>query len=50
MYKDLLFESTDDGVGVLTINKERSMNVLNGDRPYDSSKDFVTEKLPAENH
>ena len=31
MYKDLLFESTPDGVGVLTINKERSMNVLNGD-------------------
>ncbi len=48
MYKDLLFESTDDGVGVLTINKERSMNVLNSET-IRQLKDFVTEKLPAEN-
>ncbi len=48
MYKDLLFEITDDGVGVLTINKERSMNVLNGET-IRQLKDFVTEKLPAGN-
>ena len=48
MYEDLLFERTESGVGVLTINKPKSMNVLNGDT-IGQLKGFVTEKLPAEN-
>ncbi|MCY4262187.1 MAG: enoyl-CoA hydratase-related protein [Candidatus Dadabacteria bacterium] len=48
MYEDLLFESRDSGVGLLTINKKRDMNVLNVDT-LSHLKEFVTEKLPAEN-
>ena len=48
MYEDLLFEKDDNGVGVLTINKQRSMNVLSPDTIRQFHK-FVTEQLPAEN-
>ena len=48
MYEDLLFEKADNGVGVLTINKQRSMNVLSPDT-IRQFHEFVTEQLPAEN-
>ena len=48
MYEDLLFEKDDNGVGVLTINRERSMNVLNPDTIVQLHK-FATEQLPEEN-
>lgn len=48
MYEDLLFERADNGVGVLTVNKQRSMNVLSMDTIQQLNK-FVTGELPAEN-
>ncbi len=48
MYENLLFEKTDNGVGTLTINKQRSMNVLNSETIEQLNK-FVTEQLPTEN-
>ena len=48
MHKDLLFEKADNGVGVLTIDRERSMNVLNTDT-IGQLHELVTERLPAEN-
>ncbi len=48
MYNDFLFEKTDNGVGVLTINKPRSMNVLSSDTLLEFVK-IMTEDIPGEN-
>ncbi len=48
MYKDLLFETRDEGVGILTINKARAMNILSREIIAQLAE-FVTERLPAEN-
>lgn len=48
MYEDLLFEKEENGVGTLTINKERSLNVLSGRTILELGK-FTAEQMPAEN-
>ena len=48
MYKDILFENEHNGIGVLTINKERSFNVLSLKTILELEK-FVNKQLPDEN-
>lgn len=47
MYEDLLFEKEENGVGRLTINKERSLNVLSSRTVLELSK-FTAERMPDE--
>ncbi len=48
MYKDLLFKKEENGVGLLTINKERSLNVLSHETVLELEK-FVDKQMPDEN-
>lgn len=48
MYKDLLFENRENDVGILTINKPRSLNVLSQETILELEK-FVDVQMPDEN-
>jgi len=48
MYKDLLFENRENDVGILTINKPRSLNVLSQETILELEK-FVDDQMPDEN-
>ncbi len=48
MYKDILFENKESGVGVLTINKPRSFNVLSQETILELKK-FTDDQMPDEN-
>lgn len=47
MYKDLLFEKRDSGVGILTINKPKSMNVLSYETVAELEK-FTGDQMQSE--
>ncbi len=48
MYKDILFENKESGVGILTINKPRSFNVLSQETILELKK-FTDDQMPDEN-
>ncbi len=48
MYDDFLFEKTDNRVGILTINKSRSMNILSSDTLLEFVE-IMTKHIPSEN-